>query len=484
MIDALEVGEPLPEYYADWDQYTKSSNSLEKDLYCLSALDSYADHPIWPGPISSASLDWIKSLLHPKLWDMFQRFESGETECIFDGLSFLDGEYVGSIHHIPKKGTVKRRPIAAPNRFLQMAMMPASVYLDLVVRQIRNDCTFNQAKMDRKITNRVNNTHLYVGSVDLSQATDNLPFSWGCYLWDNLFRPKVRETANKSWDLFIEVTHGKWLNDGLLSTWTVGQPLGCRPSFGTLAITHNLLLESLSLALGYGHSPYAVLGDDVVIFTKKLRSRYIREFRNRGIPLSLHKSYEGNLTEFAGKTYIKGVVPFNTPDQGAITFTNLFDWQRVSNIPIPYSHLPKKVKSRIEREVEKNSLDKGKAQAVYETAQRYLMVSRYLPIRKDEGALMELFAESLPVDEKLLEAHGLRRERVIPDRPALSGIVMIHDHPITYLNYGYADKHGHKQRYREVQLPAWYKHKFRPYGTAQLIRCGSIAVKGRQSDDM
>jgi hypothetical protein len=476
--------EPLPEMYCDWEQSSYQSESLERDLWCLNAMQAYADggEEVMTPPLSIWALNYVMDQLAPELWLLFDRWSNGEDlpEISKD---FLDGTYVGHIHHIPKKGTVKRRPIAVPNRFLQMGMGPAHRVLEAMLKQLEKDCTFNQAKFDMKIQNRVNNPNLYVGSVDLSQATDNLPFTWGERIWDEVVKPQllyadpdIQTMVTKSWNLFCECTRAPWENDGQLSRWTVGQPLGCLPSFAVLGLTHNLFLESLALSNGLGHSPYCVLGDDLLVFNKKLRKKYIQYMVTHGIPLSLHKSYQGNLVEFAGKLFVKGAVPFHTPDQSAITYGGLFDWQRASGIPIPYSKLPKKVRAKIESLVVSSGLKHDDAAEVYNLLQLYVVSGRYRQFREEDGDLLKELCSRLPLTRAEAKALGIQADRSVPDQPELSGIVRISGYPITYLNYGYAEKHGYKQRFRKVQLPVWYEEKFRPYTTDQLFRCGSETV--------
>jgi hypothetical protein len=463
---AKSQSEPLPEMYWDFSQSDLQSESLERDLWNLFQMDTswggWSEEPT----ISAESYDYVLSFLHPGNFILIDDWTNGENLPQIKK-SFLDGQYVGDIHHIPKKGTVKRRPIAAPNRFLQLGMNPSYQVLESIVDRLPRDCTFNQSRFDQKITNRVTNENLYVGSVDLSQATDNLPFSWGQFIWDELVSDFVSPSIQKSWKLFVECSRGRWNNDGIISRWTVGQPLGCLPSFMTLAMTHNIFLEALAFSLGYGHSPYTVLGDDVLILSKKLRKNYIRILGNRGIPLSLHKSYEGNLVEFAGKVFVKNRLAFHTSDQSPVTFGNLFDYQRATGIIIPWDHLPTKVKRKFSRVVEINGVrNTNVAPRIYELCQLANIGRCKHPLRKEDELLTSYFYYDC-----------LLSDDIQPDPNLQSGIVRISGHPITYLDYGYANKHGFKQRFREVGLPDWYRKKFRPVSTDKIARCATLAVK-------
>lgn len=467
---ALRQREPLPEMYKDWDSIR--SKQLEIDLYEFLAM--YLDSTQGtidgsPALIPQEPMAWLKSKLSPFIDDLIDGWESGEA--LPPDEVYLDealGQYGGYIHHIPKKGTTDRRPIAVPNRFLQMGLAPFAAFLAKVIRQFPTDATFDQDRFDTKIQNRVNNSNLYVGSVDLSHATDNLPFSWGVYLVETLFYRQLRDChgLSMSWELFKAVSRGKWMNEEYLSTWTVGQPLGCLPSFGLLALTHNLYCESLSLGLGYTHSPYRILGDDIVIFSRKLRRRYIQDTSNRGIPLSLHKSYSGNLTEFAGKTYIKNNIPFYTTDQSAITFSNLFDWQKATGIRIPWRNLPKYVRKKWTDKCVKAQLSKDRSAEAYKLATELNVFDRGSSNKRIQlGKEAELYYLRYYDDED-----------VVPDSPKESGSVNICSHPVTYLDYGYAVKHGWKQRFREVELPDWYRSKFRPISTDKIVQCVCFAL--------
>lgn len=471
LVEAAKTAEPLPEMYVDFDPHSEQSESLERDLWNLYNMGIVAESGGWveTPTLSPSSLSFVEQFLNPNLMVLWDSWDFGEGLPEIEK-SFLDGTYVGNIHHIPKKGTVKRRPIAAPNRFLQMGMHPAYQILKIVVSHLPKDATFNQDRFDQKITNRVTNENLYIGSVDLSQATDNLPFLWGEKIWDMLVAKRVSPLVNQSWDLFKECSRGRWNNDGILSQWTVGQPLGCLPSFMVLSLTHNLFIESLALSEGFGHSPYCILGDDIVILNKRLRKKYIAELSNRGIPLSLHKSFEGNLTEFAGKTYIRNHIPFHTSDQSALGFGNLYDWQRATGIPIPWDHLPVKLKHRFTNECLRWGIqDRSISPLVYGLGQ--LVTIYKTNYHFDDSTKDSLLTEYFYHDAILSD------ERIVPDPNLRSGIVMVSGHPITYLDYGYAEKRGFKQRFQKVRLPDWYKQKFRPTSTDRIVHCASLAVK-------
>jgi hypothetical protein len=357
-----------------------------------------------------------------------------------------------------------------------MGLKPFQMQLEEIVKRFPQDCTFDQGRFDVKISNRVSNPNLYVSSVDLSQATDNLPQTWGWAIWHaikvthEITKKPFREFVLASANLFEDACSGAWLNGYDKVWWEVGQPLGTLPSFDFLALTHNCLLEALSFSLGLRHSPYCVLGDDVLIFNRKLRNEYIKLLQSVGIPLSLHKSYTGNLVEFAGKIFIRNQVPAYSSDQNPITYNGLFDYQRSTGVSIPWSNLPRGIKRRISQYVSTCGLAASDGKRVYDLAVINLVKSLSNP-----NILLQDMDVNSAFWTELLEDDGLP----IPEPFLSSGVVAISGHPVTFGDYGYAEKHGHLQRFRKIKLPDWYREKVRPYTTEKILSCASTALMGK-----
>jgi hypothetical protein len=489
-----------PEIYKDYAPDEQDSGTYRRDFASLVSM-----HMTEESPLSQAELDFVDGYLNEDVGDALQAVLWGEEPSsqdlsgIFQESTIVDGQFVGQVQHIHKKGGgTDLRDIAVPNRFIQNALVPAANRLYNLVRQLPKDATFDQDRFDTRIQNRVNNDNLYQGSVDLSKATDNLPFEWGDEIIIHLethfgLSPEalrirrifdestLTEAEEKEWefirsyDLFETIARAKWYDEGYLIQWKVGQPLGSLPSFAVLAITHNFLLESLGAYLGLAHSPYVVLGDDVVIMNKKLRRRYIRELSSRGIPLSLHKSYEGRLSEFAGKTYVRNNVPFYCSDHNPVTWNSLLDWQRTTGIRIPWENLPKAIRRKIyemvrHRLIESKSTEhpsKGLvvelAKSCYDlvqTCEVYGRGSHLYPIR-DSAGWSDLIA-------------GYFEYRItdspVPEAVKHTGITLLgNGRPVVLMNTRFADKDGYFQRFRPVQLPDWYKEKVRPCATDAAI---------------
>jgi hypothetical protein len=447
--------QPYPELYVDYLGHADSKN-YQKDAYQTICMLINEDPN---GPLSPTSRRLLSSLFETTL--LLQE----ETILGYTPKSLIDGCWIGEIHHIPKKGTVKRRAIACGNRFVQQALVPCATPWYNLLRGLPKDCTFQQDKLDGFIKRRLERGN-YVGSVDLSQATDNLPYAWGLRILQSVeFRFQTQELEslyNDSSLLFHDSTRAFWYNDGYLSRWTVGQPLGTLPSFALLGITNNILLEAISALCGFTHSPYGVLGDDTVMFHPRVRDIYIRIMRKHNVPLSIHKSYEDNLVEFAGKVFVKGFIPFFCSDQSPIYLTNLFDYQRSTTIWIPYSHLPKRVQRGFKKLVTEalgRAPSNKEVHLVYHLAQELELMwkqgscSKFLLSKEKWTELIPIYW-SLP-----------RKEEVVPEREITTGITPFGD---GFTRFAPEEVELTKSQGKD-RLPDWFVSKYRPVTTVRIV---------------
>jgi hypothetical protein len=465
----------IPEMYKDYRFDDDRSFQLLEDYFVLCSWLKPEETPEpWrnPCPLSKEGLEFIRSYVgsHPAAHGNAVGANSTWFPIMPPPLPFTYGGCVGYVHLIPKSGTVVRRAIAVPQRFIQQGLAPCEHELDRILQRMPMDCTHNQGKFNTKIANRVSNPNLYVGSVDLSQATDNFPFYAADYLISRLFAVRSCHTVRKSWNLFKEVARAPWCCNDRVTRWTKGQPLGTLPSFKAFALGHIVTIESLSFALGYGHSPYVILGDDLLFFNKKLRRGYIGLMNHLDVPLSLPKSHEDNLVEFAGMTFVKNFKPVYTPDHTSLKWESLFDYQRASRVSVPWNKIPKRYRDRIRRLV-RISLPEGDAERVYALAAYAARCEAFGP----EDPRERMNDLLVPVYAHLYA----EEDRDLPDPVLTTGIQMVGGHPITLGDYGYANKGGHLLRYRHLKrpLPEWYRDKFRPVSTDKRLQAAALAIK-------
>lgn len=430
---------PNPTLYSDYgvDIYDDlSSDQFSEDLRDL--VDLVADE--------SWDQDILDATVYSHLPDEFDLFDDAEPRSVPSG----------NVHHIPKKGTVNRRPIAVPNRFLQTGLEPLGHFLYDTLSLFPHDATFDQNRFTRDIQSRVDQ-HKYVGSVDLSQATDNLPVSWFHYIYNELFdHTRIPEEIQNSYRLFQEMLKHPWRNGDHQSYWTIGQPLGTYPSFAILGITHNIIAEALAYDRGYTHSPYYIIGDDIVFLSKSLRKKYIGKMGEHHIPLSLHKSYENRLTEFAGRIYIRNQHPHFVSDHNLITWPSLFDYQSSTGIMIPWRNLPKSLQRRWAK-----SFDSvNDAQYGYNISRIALSASQSPSIYKYGKELSEFF-------------FNLEKDKAEPLEPQSINTFMALDWIMSFQT-DTTDS-------TEKGVSNWYKLKFRPHTTDHIARSASAAIMAVRS---
>jgi len=345
------------------------------------------------------------------------------------------GTHAGQIHFV-QKGTNDFRPIAVPNRFLQETMEPVHKQLVSVVRRKElKDASFKQHKFNNVIQSRVNTDDRFVGSIDLKNATERLPLSWFIPMEELLGL-----SESSSWSLFIRSAREVWNLNGKRVSWKRGQPLGTLPSFQVLSLTHHLILEALSLEEGYGHRPYRILGDDLVVFSKRLYRRYEREAQHRNILLSKQKTFYGSIAQFAGQTFIKNCIPFMTPDQGTVYKTNLFDWSYATGIRLRWRNLPRTLKQVFDND-----------KRLFENVQTLCVFPR--------GTSRSNWS---PVEEQLLvDYFACNTEVSTPDLQKVYGWVM-HQGWLTVVSNMERKRDELFTRYRSTNVPGWFEQKFRP----------------------
>lgn len=496
MIESVRTERfPFPEVYKDYDANELTSAALEKDLMALDqwfrAAQSLGnrDNTVPLGeysPISAETVRYIVQLAGFGPYDLFEGHRDFNPQSDPNDYTLM----VGDIHHIPKKGTIKRRPIGVPNRFIQMGCLPIQRLLETVVKRLPKDCTFDQGRFDDRISSRVSSPRLYIGSVDLSQATDNLPLEWGRYIVDTLLsHGSIPSIYKKSWACFLEAARGTYYNGGVPTKWTVGQPLGTLPSFDLLSITHNCVLEALAFNLRLLHSPYFILGDDLLVCNKKLRSAYIRFMSNAGVPLSLHKSYQGDLVEFAGKIFIKNQIPAYRSDQLPITWNSLFDYQRATGIRIGWDKLPRQLKLYCEKaitellsqHVKRYTRLKPKVNGIYPLAKAF--AARAYNLASEAMVIVhgsqDILSHQKNVDLIASMYILLEDEEETPnDQLHKPPIFRVGSDILAMQKWCTGFKSGHRFRYKACKLPDWYRTKFRPNTSSKVVQSAFRALVG------
>jgi hypothetical protein len=213
-------------------------------------------------------------------------------------------EYPGRISFISDKGG-KTRVIAIGNYWIQNTLKPLHQVMFKVLRSIAMDGTYDQISQSSRVAKAT--TEGPVWSYDLTAATDRLPL---------IIQSDVMEFLDKEiGTLWSEILHNMtFFYKDKEFKYTVGQPMGLYSSWASLAITHHFIIQYLAYKRGmYTFLDYAVLGDDVAIWSEPIAEDYEHFISLLGVEISKAKSYIPKTSngpwkaEFAKRQYLNGI---------------------------------------------------------------------------------------------------------------------------------------------------------------------------------
>lgn len=214
------------------------------------------------------------------------------------GSSFIDDEHymaarayknavfgfqhsVGNIGFLEQPGG-KLRTVANPNRLVQYVNRPLGEVLSHMfyhddgyyVLDQNAGMKWAQDKLQKGIS---------LSSFDMSSATDRLDYRKFLHEFFSVVyaEPDQFRLLSRSLDLFEDTSESNWTIPGHIADlcgmncneigWTVGQPLGLRPSFPILTIMNASFAKSAIKAVDGGvisSGHFACVGDDLIIETK------------------------------------------------------------------------------------------------------------------------------------------------------------------------------------------------------------------------
>jgi len=210
---------------------------------------------------------------------------------------------VGRLAFLPEKGG-KTRIIAILDFWTQQALKPIHHQLLKLLSSIEMDNTMDQDKGFKRALNLSKGKPVY--SFDLSSATDRFPIELQLVVMTQLYGQKVSDL----WKTLMNRGFNVKGTDSTI-TWARGQPLGAYSSWVVFALTHHLVVQWCAYDTGQRPDQYALLGDDVIIWNKKVAERYRSLLEELDIPVSFEKSIMstgGNSTgEFTKRIFTKGV---------------------------------------------------------------------------------------------------------------------------------------------------------------------------------
>lgn len=239
----------------------------------------------------------------------FNAFLRRVFPLIKDSASFTMGKL-----SLKEEAAGKMRVFAIVDGWTQSLLYPLHRFLFGILKGLPNDGTMDQdAAFERCIQKAIKNNCCY--GYDLSAATDRLPIDLQVAILASL----IGERAAKAWKQLL-VDRDYALRADSQSPWVnlryaVGQPMGALSSWAMLALTHHMIMQYCSRSLNPGlkrwEDRYEVLGDDIVIFSKDLATKYLEIMSLIGVPINESKSVVSEhrpVVEFAKRTWWKDSV--------------------------------------------------------------------------------------------------------------------------------------------------------------------------------
>jgi hypothetical protein len=197
----------------------------------------------------------------------------------------------------------KVRVIAILDYFSQECLKPLHNYLGRVLRNIPQDCTYDQGSFKFKLDNSEEDFY----SVDLKSATDRFPIQ----VIEMILKGKFPSHYVDAWHRIMvghpfEITlpHGTEK-----VSYGVGNPMGAYSSFASFALANHYVIYYCCRKLGKNWKSlrYCVLGDDVVIRDKAVGELYISTMQSLGVEISGVKTHKSkHFVEFAKRMIYKG----------------------------------------------------------------------------------------------------------------------------------------------------------------------------------
>jgi hypothetical protein len=202
------------------------------------------------------------------------------------------------------EGAGKTRNIAILDFFSQNALKPIHDIVMSVLKTIDGDSTYSQEDGFRRGM-RLAQLSGYCASFDLSSATDRFPLSLQVDVVTQLFGRLV----GKDWCSVIsdrDFYEPSTKKSGI--RWSVGQPLGALSSWGVFTLAHHSIVRFCAGDPNFTN--YQILGDDVMIFDKRVSEKYQEVMEKElSVKINLSKSFIAThapvFGEFAKRIFLK-----------------------------------------------------------------------------------------------------------------------------------------------------------------------------------
>lgn len=203
------------------------------------------------------------------------------------GVSPTDEPRVAKFSFLSEKGG-KTRVITACNFWIQSVLYPLHNDVMRLLRTLKSDFTYAQDRAADFAHSFHERGRRFAASYDMTGATDRFP-RWVQVEVLNSLKNGLGDIWGQIMSLPI------WCEQlGCSHSFSVGQPMGLYSSWPVFSLSHHILVRFCAWACGFDpftFSDYMILGDDVVIFNRRV-ARYYRWFLTEvlGVEISTFKS--------------------------------------------------------------------------------------------------------------------------------------------------------------------------------------------------
>jgi hypothetical protein len=252
----------------------------------------------------------------PKLQD-FMDSVIGKCGLINKALRNTSGGILRKISWFPDKDG-KTRVVAILDYYSQMCLFPLHSFLMRVLKNIPQDCTYDQGSFYDKINGW---DEFY--SIDLTAATDRFPITVIC----QVLKGYLPHDWVEAWKIVMVSKSFRFIDEnGRVDQlyYSVGNPMGAYSSWPSFALAHHFVMYSCcrKLNMEWKESKYVMLGDDILIGDRLLAEAYKETILSLGVSFSPLKTHESRtLCEFAKRYVYKGqeITPFPIAALGEVS---------------------------------------------------------------------------------------------------------------------------------------------------------------------
>lgn len=190
----------------------------------------------------------------------------------------------------------KTREVAIADYWTQTCLKPIHDYQASILKNIRQDCTFDQSKHVNTLT--CHEGHQY-HSIDLTSATDRFPID----IQKEMLSIYTNKSYAESWKEIMVGYQFDYQKGNIY--YKTGNPMGFYSSFTSFALAHHFFvwLSCRRSQVNFKRCPYMLLGDDIVIGNDKVAREYKQLLMEWDIPFSPDKTY----TSFFGFEFAKQI---------------------------------------------------------------------------------------------------------------------------------------------------------------------------------